>query len=330
MSGNTATHQNPAAIEQTGDARPTPAGPRAVITQSSAARELGLKRSELETAVHLGRIRTVPDGADGRHIPRTEIERLRGEEGFPQSLRESVSTVGTTRGAALMGVAKARFTRLARLGLLAPVTFYVNRYRAVVWLYLADELRQFAADRRNAPLLEGRLPEAQRKRLDAGLDLRPRTWRGRHLGFMLRQAHDPWARAAAVASLLDPVHLSRIVRDPYERSHLNRFRSRPPGHGSPGSPAARIAADIATADDPHEIEWLQADLLRALAAAREPRPAPRQEPKPAAYRPAREPARPRPAARPAVPHPASRHRPPGRPGPERTRRVLSWFCRRGS
>ncbi|MEV5883881.1 DUF6397 family protein [Streptomyces sp. NPDC052020] len=330
MSGNTATHQNPAATEQTADARPTPAGPPALITRSNAARELGVKPSELDIAVHLGRVRTVPDGAGRRHVPRTEIERLRGEEGFPQSLRESVSTVGTTRGAALMGVAKARFTRLARLGLLTPVTFYVNRYRAVVWLYLADELRQFAADRRNAPLLEGRLPEEQRTRLDTGLDLRPRAWRGRHLGFMLRQARDPWARAAAVASLLDAVHLSRTVRDPYERSHLNRLRREPPGHGSPGSPAARIAADIATADDPQEIEWLQAELFRELAVARDQRPAPRPAPKPAAHRPAREPACPRPASRPTASHPAPRHRPPGRPGPERTRRVLSWFRRRGS
>ncbi len=81
-----------------------------------------------------------------------------------------------------MDVPRARFTRLARLGLLVPVKFYVNRYRAVVWLYLADELRQFAADERNAALLKGRTPEGLRDQLTEGLDLRPRNWRGRHLG----------------------------------------------------------------------------------------------------------------------------------------------------
>ncbi|KMS76138.1 hypothetical protein ACH49_21090 [Streptomyces leeuwenhoekii] len=330
MSGKTTTYQDPAATERIGDARPTPAGRHTLITRSDAARELGLKSSELDIAVDLGRVRTVPDAAGGRHVPRTEIKRLRGEEGFPRSLRESVTTVGTTRGAALMGVAKARFTRLARLGLLAPVTFYVNRYRAVVWLYPADELRQFATDGRNAPLLKGPLPAEQRGRLDTGPDLRPRTWRGRQLGSMLRQADDPWARAAAVASLLDPVHLSRTVRDPYERSHLNRLRRQPPGHGLPGSPAARIAAGLATADDPQEIKWLQAELLRALAAAREQRPAPRPRPHPAARRPAREATGPRAASRPTASHPAPRQRPPGGPGAARTRRVLSWFRRRGS
>ena len=35
----------------------------------------------------------------------------------------------------------------------AAVRFYLNRYRAVVWLYLAEELRQFAADSANASLL---------------------------------------------------------------------------------------------------------------------------------------------------------------------------------
>nr|WP_205615632.1 DUF6397 family protein [Streptomyces harenosi] len=327
MSGNTTTYQDPAATERRTEARPTPAGRHAFVTLSGAARELGLKRSELDTAVDLGRVRAVPDTAGGRRVPRAEIERLRGEEGFPQSLRESVATVGTTRGAALMQVAKARFTRLARLGLLVPVTFYVNRYRAVVWLYLADELRQFAADGRSTPLLKGPLPEEQRRRLETGLDLRPRTWRGRYLGGMLRQADDPWARAAAVASLLDPVHLSRTVPDPCERSHLHRYRRLPPGHGVPGSPAARIAADLATADDPQEIEWLRAELLRELAAAREQRPAPRPEPHPAACRPAGEAPGPRAAPPPGAARPAPRQRPAGRPGPARTRRVLSWFRR---
>lgn len=270
MSGNTITHEVTATVEQPGSARGTSCAP------SRAARELGLRRSEFDLAVHLGRIRTVPDeGGGGRRVPRAEIERIRAAEGFPETLRESVRTVGTTEGAALMDVTRDRFTRLARLGLLVPVKFYVNRYRAVVWLYPAAELRQFAADERNAALLKGRTPEGLRAQLTDGLDLRPRNWRGRYLGFLLRQADDPWAEAAAVASLLDPVDVSEIVRDPYERSHLNRLRPQPPAQGAPDSPVRQLAEEIMTAADPDEIDWLRADLAGAVAAARRQRPAPR-------------------------------------------------------
>lgn len=243
---------------------------------SRAARELGLKRGEFDLAVHLGRIRTLPDeGGGGRRVTRAEIDRLRSADGFPESLLESVRAVGTTQGAALMEVTTTRFTRLARLGLVAPVKFYLNRYRAVVWLYLAEELRQFAAGGDNARLLNGRTPEGLRDQLAAGLDLRPRNWRGRHLGFLLRQADDPWERAGALAALLDPIQIAEIAQDPYERAHLNRFRPGPPTHGAPGSPSAHLAERIMTADDPDEISWLRADLARALDEARRRRPAPR-------------------------------------------------------
>ncbi|MGC3001298.1 DUF6397 family protein [Streptomyces sp. G35A] len=250
------------------------------VTAARAARELGLKRTEFDLAVHLGRIRTAPDdGGGGRRVGRSEIERLRTRPGFPHALRESVRAVGTTEGAALMEVAKTRFSRLARLGLLVPVTFRLNRYRAVVWLYLAEELRLFAADYRNAPLLTGRMAEGLRSQVDTGVDLRPRNWRNRHLGFMLRRADDPWARAGAVASLLDPLHVSQAVQDPYERSHLHRFRQPPPSHGAPGSPAAHLAEQLMTAQDPDEIAWLQADLTRLTEEARGHRPAPRPAPR---------------------------------------------------
>ncbi|GGV59904.1 hypothetical protein GCM10010294_08580 [Streptomyces griseoloalbus] len=251
------------------------------VTTGRAARELGVKRTEFDFAVHLGRIRTAPDDGGGRRVGRAEIERLRAGPGFPESLRRSVKTVGTTEGAALMEVTKARFIRLARLGPLVPVTFYPNRYRAVVWLYLAEELRLFAADDRNAPLLTGRTPEGLRSQLDAGIDLRPRNWRARHLGFLLRQADNPWARAGAVASLLDPLHVSQVVKDPYDRSHLHGFRRPPPSQGAPGSPAAHLAKELTTAQDADGIAWLQADLRRLTEEAREHRPAPR----PAAHRP---------------------------------------------
>ncbi|CAL9370787.1 DUF6397 family protein [Streptomyces sp. enrichment culture] len=247
------------------------------VTTGRAARELGLRRTEFDLAVRLGRIRTGPGGAAGeRRVPRAEIERLRAGPGFPETLRRSVHAVGTAEGAAMLGVPKTRFTRLARLGLLVPVAFYLNRYRAVVWLYLADEVRLFGDDEKNAPLLTGRTPEGLRGLLDAGTDLRPRNWRSRHLGFLLREAEDPWARAGTVASFLDPLHVAQVVRDPHERSRLHGLRRRPPGSGGgPDSPGAQIAADLMTARDPDEIAWLRADLARLVDEARAHRPAPR-------------------------------------------------------
>ncbi|MEU5537745.1 DUF6397 family protein [Streptomyces sp. NPDC020362] len=251
---------------------------------SRAARELGLKRSEFTLAVHLGRIRTVPDegGGGGRRIERAEIDRLRAQDGFPETLRERVHVVGTAEGAALMGIPAGRFTRLARLGLLVPVRFYLNRYRAVVWFYLAEELRQFAADAENAHLLKGRTPETLRAQLAAGVDLRARNWRGRHLGFLLRQAEDPWARAGAVAAFLAPVEVADIVKDPYERARLNRFRPGPPDTGAPGSPSAHLAEHLMTALDADEADWLRSELTRAVREARDHAPAPRPAPRHAA------------------------------------------------
>lgn len=241
---------------------------------------------------------------------------MRSEPGYPEALRDRVEAVGTREGAALMEVTTARFTRLARLGLVVPVKFYLNRYRAVVWLYLAEELRQFAADTDNARLLSGRTPEGLRDQLDEGLDLRPRNWRRRHMGFLLRQTEDPWERAAVVASLLDPVQVAEIVRDPYERAHLNLCRPERASHGAPDSPAAHTASRIMTAQDADEISWLRADLGQLLAEARDLRPAPRPAPR---------------ASQSKVPRPGPAVGPPNRPateGPERPRRLLGWLRRK--
>ncbi|MEU0373744.1 DUF6397 family protein, partial [Streptomyces sp. NPDC006283] len=132
-----------------------------------AAQELGLRRGELDLALELGEVRAAPEASGGPpRIDRQEIDRLHGEPGFPDALRERLRTVGTAQGAELAAISQGRFLKLARTGHFTPVRFYVNRYHAVVWLYLAEEVADFA--REHADLLTGVTPPRVRAVLAAG------------------------------------------------------------------------------------------------------------------------------------------------------------------
>lgn len=245
----------------------------ATVAAGRAAQELELRRSEFELAVHLGLI-AVTAGPGGRpRVREREIARLREDPGFPDGLAERVRTVGTAEGAALLGIVPARFTRLVRAGCVSPVTFYLNRYRAVVWLYLADELASFAV--REPELLAGRTPLGMRTMLEAGGDRRARNWRSQRIERLLKRTADPWAQAAVEASALDSAHLAEVVEDPYERAYLARVRPEPV-FGRPGSVAAReTMGELMLADDPDEILWRRVNLTLGLDVAREERQAPR-------------------------------------------------------
>ncbi|MFD6280631.1 DUF6397 family protein [Streptomyces sp. NPDC060209] len=277
-------------------ARMRAADTAAPVSAGRAAQELKLRRGEFDLAVHLGLIGAEPATGGARpRVRRQEIDRLRALPGFPESLRDQVRTAGTAEGARLLGVSPARFTGLARVGCISPVAFYLNRYRAVVWLYLVDELLAFAA--REPDLIAGKSPVGMRTMLEAGTDWRARNWRSRRIDRLLSRAEDPWARAALQASALDPVQLAEVVEDPYERAYLARMRP-DSAFGRPGSVSGREAMTrLMPADDPDEILWRRVNLTLELEQARETRPAPRPGCDPA-YRPVQ--------AGPA----------PGRPGPD--------------
>ncbi|MFD3515827.1 DUF6397 family protein [Streptomyces sp. NPDC058657] len=243
------------------------------VTAVRAAQELGLDRSEFGLAVQLGRIRTVPDcGGGRRRVTCEEIDRLKELEKGATPLKVRLRTAGTTEAAALMGIGAFRFTALARTGYLSPARFYLNRYRAVVWLYLAEELSDFKA--RHPELLTGKYPDAMRTSLDAGADLRPRNWRSRRLGQLLSRTDDPWEQAAIFSSLLAPEELAKVVRDPSETAHLAGLRSGLTMAEPTGVAAREVARRLFVAQDRDEIEWVGAGLTLSLQEARAHRPLP--------------------------------------------------------
>lgn len=238
-----------------------------------AARDLQLKRGEFQLAVQLGHIPTIAvTGGGRRRVAGREIARLRAAEGFPGTLRERVRTVGTAEGAALVGISPGRFTRLARAGFLIPVRFYLNRYRAVVWLYLAEELAEFGAA--ETTLLTGPLPPPLRALLETGEDRRPRNWRSRRVGLLLNERDDPWERAACAGSVLDDARLAEVVPDSFERAYLHRLRP-VLAPGGPATEAGQAALrELLVADGPDETEWHRTSLAGLLEEARALRPAP--------------------------------------------------------
>lgn len=218
-------------------------------------------------------MRAGPSASGGAaRYTRAELDRVRSTEGRPGEdgpdvLRERVASVaGAEAAAAVLGVGPSRFTRLARCGHLTPVGYRINRYRAVVWLYLAAELREFAA--REPARLRGVAPPADRELLAAKADLRPRKWRGRHVGLLLRRTADPWERAAVLASVLPEAELRQAVPDPAERIVLAALAP-PPPYGHPQVPAAAaVALRLLKAEPPEEIHWYRTSLDFALTGAR--------------------------------------------------------------
>ncbi|MFF3766352.1 DUF6397 family protein [Streptomyces sp. NPDC001922] len=248
-------------------------GTEETLALGRAAEELGLKPRELDLAVQLDEVRTVTEHGSGRRrVPRAEVSRLTRGEGFPRGLRERVRLLGTAAAAELMGITPERFTRLAKVGCFSPVTFRLNRYRAVVWLYAAAELRTFAA--RHPGLLTGSTPRNLRSMLDAGEDWRARNWRSRRIGQLVRQTEDPWERAAVSAAVLSTEELAAVVDDPAERDYLRGLRPALVPVPRVETPTWSVVRRLITADDPDEILWHRIGLVLSMEEARAARPAP--------------------------------------------------------
>lgn len=240
---------------------------RESVALSRAARELGMKEREFELAVQLCEVRTQAGPQPGRpRVPCAELDRLSADPDSVKTLRGRLRLVGSAEGAALLGVAPGRFTRLARGGCLSPVRFTVNRYRAVVWLYLAHELDTFAGVR--PELLTGRHPQELRTALQAGTDLRARNWRARRTWQLVRVADGPWERAAARGAVLAHADLERTVPDPAERDRLRLLRPRLDTLRSDSPVVRRIAGDLSVAVEEDEIEWCRFLLSVELEEAR--------------------------------------------------------------
>ncbi|MGW5114572.1 DUF6397 family protein [Streptomyces noursei] len=249
---------------------------RQTLSTARAAQELELRTGECELATQLGEVRTVPAGTAGRpgsggppgrlRVPAEEIVRLRAERDFPEALRARLRTVTTNEAAALLGIGPGRALRLTRAGCVSPVRFYVNRFGAVVWLYLASEISDFAD--REPELLQGNTPAAMRVMLTNGQDWRGRQWRSRRVAQLLGRTDDPWEAAAVIAAVLPPEERASVAEDPLERALLRRLR---PTLASvtTATPAAHESYErVLAAEEFDEVLWYRVNLSRALETAR--------------------------------------------------------------
>ncbi|MFI1097992.1 DUF6397 family protein [Streptomyces sp. NPDC020917] len=256
---------------------------RELLPLSKARDELDLDYDEFEVALQVGEVRTVVCGPGVWKVPRSELTRVRATRGYPETLLDRLRLVSSEGAAEAMGIGRDRFVRLARAGCVRPVRWYVNQYRAVVWLYLAREAAEFAAENRG--VLAGRLPAALREAAD-GADQRARGWRARRTRQLVRDAADAWEEAAVWAALLGPEIAAEAVPDPCERARLHGLRTAlPPGR--PGRATPEQVRSITTADAPDEIAAGLVALAEALGRARTGQPVPRSSPSPVAAEAAR-------------------------------------------
>ncbi|MFE2428772.1 DUF6397 family protein [Streptomyces sp. NPDC059373] len=290
----------------------------ATLGMERAREELELDLGEFEVALQLAEVRTVQPGGGRCRVPQAEVERLRADPGFPGTLRRRLAVVGSVEGADLIGISRDRFAKLAKGGLITPVRWYANRYRAVVWLYPADEVRRFAHD--NPELLTGRLPADLREALDEGEDHRARSWRARRSAGFVRDAADAWCEAAVWAELLGPEVAAKTVPDIYERTYLRRLGPGMPPSGIGAHAVRAVVEATVLAGHPDEIADARVRLAEALARARAERAAPRPDsPAPPAELPSPRPVDPPVSS--ASPPPVHSPSPPARRGWRRLLRV---------
>jgi hypothetical protein len=274
-----------------------------LLTLARARDQLGLDYDEFEVALQLGEVPSVVCGPGRRRVPAEVVARLCAAEGHPEPLLARLRMVSSEEAARLLGVGRERFVRLARAGYLRPIRWYVNQYRAVVWMYLARELPEFAD--RSPALLHGPLPAGLREAVAAGEDQRPLGWRSRRTAQLVRDACDAWEEAAVWAALLGPEIVAGAMPDAYERAYVRRLRGElPPGRV--GRASVERVRELTTADQPDEIARGLLALADALGRARALRPAPRPP-----LQPEQEPPLPPSVALPPLPPP----QPSGPPGP---------------
>lgn len=271
------TKENQQVLWTPGAGRPGGASamPGELVTLGRARDELDLAYDEFDVAVQVGEVQTVVCGSGLWKVRAGDVARLRKAGGHPQPLLARIRLVSSGEGAKAMGIGRDRFTKLARTGFVRPVRWYVNRYRALVWMYLAREVREFAEV--NPALLTGPLPGELREAVENGEDLRGRGWRDRRVAQLIRDSYDAWDEAAVWAALLGPELVGEAVPDPCERAHLRRLRETlPPGRV--GFAAPEVVRRLTTADHPEEIATALAALADALARARDGQPAPHPAP----------------------------------------------------